>query len=760
MAQEPSQEEDRIFEEEVRRVARSLYQGNEAGGSVTIDGLERDGVFVTEDLVVAIEATRSRGKAKAEKDCGKLRDLVTKLSRKYPDKAVKGLFITSEDPTSEQNAVAGKAGPQIASMSFATFEARLVDVNQYVSARRQYFFGSALDPVTQDGNVQGKYINTEVVKLPEKTQAFSLQKIRQSLDAGAKIVLLGDFGIGKSMALREIFLSYARDRLAGRDQSTMLHLNLRDHQGQTDPVEALERHARLIGFPKPHQLVRAWRSGRATILLDGFDEISAGNWPGRVSSLSDIRRRSVALVRRFMQDTSSSSGVLLAGRSQFFDNEAEMADVLGLTPSSILLSASDLTDAQVKELLASRNWGDVVPEWLPTRPLLVAHLAARGVLNDLKSTEDNLDAAGSWDFLIDQLSKREARIDVGVDGGRVRQILERLATRARVSPSGLGPLSFEDVTSAFQAACGYYPDPESYILLQRLPGMQAYEAESNSRVFIDDDLADSLRAGDVLRSIEDPYNNDAASIFRDAQTALGELGLQLLSYKLASESIEAGSVRTAFQKSVTREGEENVLTLDILRLMLLDGHKVEESLSIQSAYIPSIEFSEGAEAQNISFNDCWIGVLDVGEVRDASKLPQFYRCPIDRVDGVTGIDAFARERFTECTVGNYTDSAENASSILSLSVSDYKRVTISILQRLFLRSGKGRKELAFYRGALSESQKRLVPQALDRLQRERIAWPGRSRGTVLWSPNRAMTSRVRRILSSPTSSTDPVLTED
>ena len=446
MAQEPSQEEDRIFEDKVRRVARLIYEGSDTAGPVIIDGLERDGVFVTDDFVVAIEATRSRGVAKAKKDSGKLRDLVTKLSRKYPDKAVKGFFITSEDPTAAQNVEVAKAGSQVTSMSFATFEARLVDVNQYVMDRRRYVFGSALDPVTQDLDVQGKYIHTDLVKLPERIETRSIKQIRSELDKGTKVVLLGDFGVGKSMALREIFLSFAKDRLAGRDHSMLIHLNLRDHQGQTEPTEALERHARLIGFPKPNQLVRAWRSGRAVLLLDGFDEISAGNWPGRVGSLRDVRRRSVGLVRHFMEQASSTTGVLLVGRSHFFDDRDEMCTALGLPSTALCLSASDLTDAQVRELLSSRNWGEAVPDWLPTRPLLVAHLAARGVLNDLRLVEDDLDAAGSWDFLLDQISQREARIDIGIDGTKVRGILERLATRARVSTSGLGPLSFEDVT--------------------------------------------------------------------------------------------------------------------------------------------------------------------------------------------------------------------------------------------------------------------------------------------------------------------------
>src|SRR5258708_2803154 len=47
------------FEQEVRRVAGLLYPDIH-GGAAMVEGRERDGIFVTDDTVIALEATVSR----------------------------------------------------------------------------------------------------------------------------------------------------------------------------------------------------------------------------------------------------------------------------------------------------------------------------------------------------------------------------------------------------------------------------------------------------------------------------------------------------------------------------------------------------------------------------------------------------------------------------------------------------------------------------------------------------------------------------
>lgn len=89
------------FEREVRRVAALLYP-DVNGGAAIVDGRERDGIFITEDAVVIIEATTSAEKTKAESDGQKLKVLSDRLAREHPWKAIKAFFVTRAEPTPYQ----------------------------------------------------------------------------------------------------------------------------------------------------------------------------------------------------------------------------------------------------------------------------------------------------------------------------------------------------------------------------------------------------------------------------------------------------------------------------------------------------------------------------------------------------------------------------------------------------------------------------------------------------------------------------------
>ena len=87
------QDEDRDFENEVRRVARALWPDARYSGATVLDGRERDGIFETEECVHLLEATTSRKLEKAKQDVSKLVALAQKLRHNTPYKAVRCWFI-------------------------------------------------------------------------------------------------------------------------------------------------------------------------------------------------------------------------------------------------------------------------------------------------------------------------------------------------------------------------------------------------------------------------------------------------------------------------------------------------------------------------------------------------------------------------------------------------------------------------------------------------------------------------------------------
>lgn len=748
----PERLDGRTFEDEVRRVAGILYDTD--GGATIVGEQERDGVYVTEESVVLLEATTSPAQAKAESDGRKLKSLADQYAKMYPYKAVKAFFVTESEPTAHQRDAIARIGSPVSAISFAKFRARLVDSRAYLEARTQYAFGSARDPETDAVLVTDEYVYLEFLDVNDRTKRLDLRSFIELMDGNSRTVLIGEFGAGKSMTLRELYLHYRRQHLKNASAKFCLHLNLTDHQGQSDPSEALIRHAARIGFPNSHQLIRAWRSGDAHVLLDGFDEVSVANWSSRSMPLTELRRRSVELVRRFVSDTPAFSAVVVAGREHFFDGMDELRSSLGVYDGTIA-SATDFTDEQVNSYLSRRSWSSNLPTWLPRRPLIIGYLAGRRLFDQVDLISDS-DQGEGWDRLLDEICRREARPAVGVDAESVRAIIERLASLARRTSSGLGPLDFQDMATVFSELRGYLPDEEGYGVLQRLPGLRVADSQTNSRVFIDDDLVDASRAGDVLRWILNPNSTTISASYGSWLSLLGDAGLALLQYKVEDIQISAQSIQQALAK-LARVQDVEGLRADLLRLLFLMGLSSPQRITIENVHIPTLAITEGCDASNVTFEGCIIDTLDLEEMQSADSLPMLIRCSVDTVTGVAGIDEFAKAKITGSEFEHFPDSSATSAAILKLNLSDRRRVTLTVLRKIFAQGGRARKEGALYRGSMTMAQRALIPEILRFLQSENAIRHVRRRDTDLWEANRAFASRVRAILDQPTQSRDRLL---
>jgi hypothetical protein len=469
------QEQEKIFENEVRRIARELWPQAEYDGALMLEGRERDGIFETEECVHLIECTVSRTQQKAKDDAQKLATLAKKLQPKHPQKAIKCWFITREEPSPDQRTIIREKHNSVTALSFHQFQGKLIDAGSYLSLRLNYPFGSVRDPANPSSRENVEYVPLDLIEVSTNAP-WSVSEIQQALIESKRLIVFGDYGSGKSMTLREIFRELRSAYLKNKTVRFPLYINLRDHFGQTNPAEVLERHARNIGYPHPSHLVRAWRAGYVILLIDGFDELTTLGIQGLWKRLHEVRYRAMEVVRLFVRDQPNDAGLVLAGRAHFFDSARERRNALHPTSGFIELALNEFNDEQIQRYLMKQGLAGSVPDWMPSRPLLVGYLAASGVLKDAFS--GNLgkgsvagDPAKGWDYILDRVCEREAGIEAGIDGPTVRRILERLATLARQSQSGLGPLSGEQIASAFLEVCGYQPDEKGSLLLQRLPGL-------------------------------------------------------------------------------------------------------------------------------------------------------------------------------------------------------------------------------------------------------------------------------------------------
>ena len=745
------------FENEVRRIARQLWPAAEFSGAAMADGREVDGIFDTEDCRHIVEATMSRRKEKAEEDLKKLSQLVKRHGSRTATRAVRGWFVTAEEPTADQRQVANKYRDIINALSFAQFQSRLVDSRGYLRLRDEYAFGSVRDPSTNAPGAEIHYVPLDLVTTGS-TELVSPSALLEFLTAGRVVVILGDYGAGKSMTLREVYRDLKKRHLSGTSTFPVF-VNLRDHYGQTDPAEIIHRHARNVGFDKPSHLVRAWRAGFVHLLLDGFDEITALSIQGFWRKLKDNRHRAMTGVRRLIDEhpapaaprrgSDSCAGLLVAGRAHFFDNPTERRTALGLPMNRVELSLNEFTEKQITEYLATTSLSGFVPEWLPSRPLLVGYLAATQVLHDLQAegSDEEFDPAAGWDILLDRVCDREARIEAGIDGKTVRRILERLATKARDSQGGLGPLRQDAVVEAFRDICGYGPDDHGMVLLQRLPGLGVYQDEMESRIFVDEVFVDSCRGGDVTAFVERPFDFDPSIVSR-IESAMGSLGVALANRKLEkSGGLSEGKINTAME--LAQRQNCPYLVADLARVMLLAGLHLRTRVVIEGVVVQELELgSPTGDVSGLEFSDCLLGRLELEPEADVAKLPRFRGCYIQSFEGRVSLRDVPAEKFDrDCIIDNFIEGAGTTAAVLTLDLPLGTRVCLTVLKKIYERRGSGRKENALYRG-LNQRARNVVPGVLQALKSEGLAVPYRRKTETIWLPGRDR-RRAGRLIAAP-----------
>lgn len=761
-------EDDKAFENEVRRIARLLWSTSASGGAEMIDGQERDGIFITSEMVHIIECTTSPSKKKAIEDGRKLAKLVKdmRVQSRYRLKSVKGWFITKNEPTADQRTVIRELDEAVQTLSFEDFKSMIIDAMSYLDLRQRYQFGSMRDPETgkQMNNVD--YIQLDMVS--DTGQEWNVSTVASALNEGRNFVMLGDYGAGKSTTMREIFFALSKSYRSKHSLRFPILLNLGDHHGQTVPAEALHRHASNIGYSNPEHLVRAWRAGYVTLLLDGFDEIVTPGWFGPVNKLAMRRRESMELVRKFIADTPDGSGIAISGRLHFFDSKVELDSALGIrtessngpsygiVPLFVRLNLDDFTEEQIKEYLQKRGWSqNVIPSWLPSRPLLVGYLAAKRVFEDVVHLGANLSPAEGWDQLLTLISNREAQAEMRVDGETIRRLIERLATKARSSSDGLGPLHNHDIVESFTQVVGYPPDERGITLIQRLPGLGVSKAEDGSRVFLDKDFADAARSGDIYRYIEHPFVKETyIDESRYWRSSLEQLGVEIVTNRCRGNGFTPRKFAAAAEKAA-EQSEYGTLCADVIQATNESGYGYDgDRIIIADVVFSEVHFGDqNKDFTKITFQECSFQVLDLDIAADSRVLPVFRKCLFSLVEGRTSKAHLPVDNFIECIVESFSQSAGTNDAIMNLPLPLGNRVLLTVLKKLYQQRGSGRKQSALTRG-LDQSARALVPDVLDILRQDNFAIEsGASAGKeTVWLPVRDRGAQVRSFLEtrSPT----------
>jgi NACHT domain-containing protein len=608
-----------LFEGEVRMVARQRWRSATYTGPIVVDQRERDGIFVTEEAIYYLEATISKAASKAESDLKKLSELVDKLRRQHRDKAVRGYFITLHEPTGEQGAIIKRFSGKIVHNTYRQFYSALIDSTEYLHLRNNYAFGSARNILDNSFSIpEGQYVSQQLLDVDSNTGVTFRNLARSIVEGRARLIILGEFGAGKSMLLRELYKFLEKDHQSGADVCFPVYINLGDHLEQVDPSECLRRHASKIGFGNEDHLVRAWRAGYCHLMLDGFDELTPRIGSPRRRP-KDLRQSSVALVKRFIDETPPRTSIVTSGRSNFFDTYDELVHTFGHEISWRKLVLVDFNEQQLSTYAQKLQYNGHLPDWLPHRPLLVGYLISKGLLTEAESS----DPAAGWNALINAICEREVRqVHLAMEADELRRICGRIATRVRRKSSPRGPITLEDGKESFMEVVGFEPEERSLTALLRLPGLISIESlesktvpakptmyEPGSRWFVDDDFADAYASEDLYQLVADPFSF-TQSVFMGVGHQLGDLGYSVCEFRLGA--IDArGQILKSFAE-VLKTAADNPVLLDLVNLSDQMQTAPPAKMTVISNVIGDTIYitNEEANYSSIIFENCYFAKVE------------------------------------------------------------------------------------------------------------------------------------------------------
>ena len=729
----------KTLEEQARGIAGLVFGAPCKAGQIS--GINFDGVIEVDPLqTVAIEVS-------LEFNVDKVRQGVTRIASARLKQAadgivLRGYIVLTREPTPAMAKIGDDN--KITVLSISQLAALFFQFPRYRDSREKAAFGSSIDPLTGDTDMTD-YVPVSYTDIASG-QSYSVANVSEALLSGKNIVLLGEYGSGKSRCIRQIFKHLADEW----DLNFVFPfaVNLRECWGLDRADEIIRRSMDVLGLDEIKSgAVRALNSQSLILLLDGFDEIGSQAWSVEEARLRQLRARALSGVKDAI--LRSATGTLIAGREHYFSSNEEMFAALGLQGhNTMVLRANDEFSEEELELYFERAGIYVdLPSWLPRRPLICQTIS---LLDDIELNEMfgvYSHEAAFWNHFIKVVCERDARINAFFDSNTIYHVFIALSRITRNKPANIGPVSQRDLQDAFEEVVGQLPVEEAAVMLLRLPSLGRIGPNSSDRQFVDMFILDGLRAKDVagLVDVDDAERRRACEdAWANPLQALGQSVLSLDIQKRADSFIQLAK-QSAKSKNHTLAGD--ILSSACLSDMSIDAQSLIlkgasiSRLQLDTAKIFNFSLSEStieylvlpnSPPKNVSINNCLVG--SVSGAASYSGLPRWVQ--LDSVD-----------RF---------DSVQTVAQIRRVGLSPAHEVLVSVLKKTFLQRGSGRKEEALLRGFGSGAIRKIATEVVALLMREGLL--DRHKGDEGWiyNPQRSHTDRVKRLLDQLRSSDDPL----
>ncbi|MER8397494.1 hypothetical protein [Mesorhizobium sp. M1348] len=328
-------------------------------GGVNIDGV----TILKAELQCFVEITEEKSLSKVREDVIKLH---TAKNTMFSKGVMARCFCIVNGNITPAMRDAGRE-QHIHVLSFDEFSKQFFDFDSYSSIRMSAPFGSSINPLTGETD-DTKYVPVRY-SVDGKKGDISTKDVTEYLLGGKNVVLLGEYGSGKSRCIREVFTLLSET--ATVNFCHPIAIDLRKSWGLRQSGELIRRHFNELGLDSlESSAIKAFNAKSIIFFLDGFDEIGSQSWSNDSNRLKFIRAKSLEGVKDVVQK--NAGGSLVAGREHYFPSTDEMFAALGINPQNtvVIRSKSEFSESELLEYFQNRDIDVDVPNWLPRRPLI------------------------------------------------------------------------------------------------------------------------------------------------------------------------------------------------------------------------------------------------------------------------------------------------------------------------------------------------------------------------------------------------------
>lgn len=701
----------------------------------------------SEELVL-IEVTKRDDLSKIREDIVKINAL--RLQKLSEGVLVRGYILIEDQPTTSmvETGVINK----VKVMSVGDFFNEFFQYDAYIRLRKIQPFGSALNPITGKPDTVG-YIPVRY-QVDDDSETYDVTKISERIVNGDRIILIGDYGTGKSRCVQRVF--DVLTTTARKPGKQVFAINLREHWGASSASEIVAGHLEELGLSGAiDNAMQIVSTGGAVLLLDGVDEVGAQVFGASRDNRKSVRRTALAGVRKLIEI--AKGGVLLTSRSHYFDSDDEMIEALGLSVGKapvVIRCPEEFNDTETEQYLSQINLDVRAPAWLPRKPLVFQVLSTmeKGIAAKL------LDADGGelsfWNRFVTAISEREARIHGSLQAEAVRQILVNLAEITRDSESFLGRLTVRNVREAYERATQDTPDQAGEQMLMRLCTLGRVAPSSPERQFVDNYIVDGLRAEALIRSID---TQDKSITNQRWKQPLSRLGWSLLHDSLVS--LDRDGAYKATLALLTRGNNYQAYAEVLSTLLAIDGPLIDAcGASLSDCDVYWLRVGQ-RRIINITIKSSYIRNLELlPEATDARSVLELTDCQILELFGVSSSDGLPIW-IHGSEIEKY-DSLSNANLIKRSELGAAHTLFLAVVHKIFFQPGAGRQENALLKGGFGQKfDHKLLSKILAILLREKLIEKHPGDAGPIYGPIRKHTKRMTAIKGQLALSGDPLWTE-